>query len=347
MSLNHSTTSRRSFKHLSFKFRAQIEILLKQGVPKIQIARILGISRSTLYRELARGSVDQLDHNLKPFRVYFADAGQRAYESNRSRCHPPLKLAKAADFIAYVEDGILNNHRSPDALCGMAVLHHSFPCTVSTKTIYNYIDAGLLKVKNIDLLLKVRRKRKSSRNHEHKRLYGQSIEQRPKEISDRSVFGHWEIDTIVGTINTAPVLLCLDERKTRTRLMVKIPSRSTQGVHEGIAKLRQRFGNGFDDMFLSVTADNGSEFSRLSQEFPRTQVYYAHPYSSYERGTNENQNGIVRRFFPKGSSFVHVSDEAIAAVENWINTMPRRMFHYSCSINLFSKFTTVPFVIAI
>jgi len=347
MSHNHSTTSRRPFKHLSFKVRAQIEILLKQGLPKVQIARILGISRSTLYRELARGTVDQLDYNLKPVHVYFADAGQRAYESNRSRCHPPLKLLKAADFIAYVEDGILNQHRSPDALCGAAKRYRSFPCILSTKTIYNYIDAGLLRVKNIDLLLKVKRKTRSSYTHKHKRLYGQSIEQRPDEINDRSVFGHWEIDTIVGTIDTAPVLLCLDERMTRTHLMVKIPSRTVQGVHEGLTKLKERFGDNFNRMIMSVTADNGSEFARLSQELPEAQIYYAHPYSSYERGTNENQNGIVRRFFPKGSSFAHVTDEAIAEVENWINTMPRRMFNYSCSIDLFSQATTVPFVIAI
>ena len=134
---------------------------------------------------------------------------------------------------------------------------------------------------------------------------------------------------------------------TRTRLMVKIPSRTIQGVHEGMAKLKERFGENFKRIFTSVTADNGSEFARLSQELPEAQIYYAHPYSSYERGTNENQNGIVRRFFPKGRSFVHVTDEVITEVENWINTMPRRMFQYSCSVDLFSKATSVPFAIAI
>ena len=347
MSHTHSTTSSRSFKHLSYKIRAQIEILLNQGLPKTQIARILGISRSTLYRELNRGTVDQLGPDLKPIKVYFADAGQRVYESNRSHCHTPFKFAKAAAFLEYVEQGILKDHLSPDALCGAAKIRNDFPCMVSTKTIYNYIDAGLLKVKNIDLLLKVRRKTKTSHSRKNKRLYGLSIEERPAEVNDRSEFGHWEIDTIIGIANTTAALLCLDERQTRKRLMVKIPSRSAQGVHEGILKLRQRFGDHFDDMFLSITSDNGSEFSRLSQEFPMTKIYYAHPYSSYERGTNENQNGIVRRFFPKGKSFEDVSDEAIAFVERWINTMPRKSFNYYCADDLFANSKNVPVAIAI
>ncbi|MBR0529673.1 MAG: IS30 family transposase [Ruminococcus sp.] len=90
-------------------------------------------------------------------------------------------------------------------------------------------------------------------------------------------------------------------------------------------------------IFKTITADNGSEFTRLREAVPHSKVYYAHPYTPSERGTNENQNGIVRRFFPKGKSFENVTDEAVRRVQNWINLLPRKIFDYSCSYDLFME----------
>lgn len=225
---------------------------------------------------------------------------------------------------------------SPDAICGEANKTGRFETIVSTKTLYNYIDKQLLKVKNIDLLLKVKRKCKTYRGKQNKRIFGTSIEERPAEINDRTTFGHWEIDTIVGKKETSSVLLSLDERLTRKRHLVKIPSRSSESVRIGLEKITAIYGKSFGDVFKSVTSDNGSEFVDLGRCLPKsTKVYYAHPYSSYERGTNEKQNSLVRRFFPKGKSFDNVTDDQVAFVEHWINNLPRKIFNYLCSDSLF------------
>lgn len=211
MSKNNYTTKRRKFKHLTKEKRAQIEILLQRGVAKTEIARAVGISRSTLYNELNRGTVEQIDSELHHYRRYFWDAGQRVYEKHRRNSRPCLKFAKVFGFLKYAEEQMLQQKLSPDAICGRAKLEGQFPQTVCTKTLYNYIDQRLLKVKNIDLPLKVRRKTKCNRERQAKRQYGMNIHERPGIVETREEFGHWEIDTVIGRKETSPVLLTLDE----------------------------------------------------------------------------------------------------------------------------------------
>lgn len=338
MTQSHYTTKQRKFQHLTKEKRAQIEILLRQKLPKTEIAKAVGISRSTLYLELARGTVEQLDSELRVQRKYFWDVGQRVYEQNRKNSRPPVKLIKAYDFICYAEKQILEKKMSPDAICGEAKLTGKFKELVCTKTLYNYIDQRLLRARNLDLPLKVKRKSSTSKSNQNKRIYGTSIEKRPDEINNRSSFGHWEIDTIVGKKESSPVLLSVDERLTRKRHLVKIPSRSSEAVRLGLKKIAGYYGESFEAVFKSVTSDNGSEFADLEMYLPKsTKVYYAHPYASYERGTNEKQNSLVRRFFPKGKSFDNVTDEQVAFVEHWINNLPRKIFNYHCSDFLFKN----------
>ena len=219
---------------------------------------------------------------------------------------------------------------------GEAKLSGRFQKIVSTKTLYNYIDKRLLKVRNIDLPLRVRRKSRTDKCKQNKRLFGMSIEEISDEVNNRTAFGHWEIDTIVGKKESSSVLLSLDERLTRKRHLVKIPSRSSDAVRLGLEKIAEFYGDSFETVFKTVTSDNGSEFADLGSYLPKsTQVYYAHPYSSYERGTNEKQNSLVRRFFPKGKSFDNITDEQVAFVEHWINNLPRKIFNYHCSVFVF------------
>ncbi len=338
MIYKHCTTKRKKFQHLTKEKRAQIEILLKQKIPKKEIAKLVGISRSTLYNELNRGTVEQINSELKTYQAYFWDAGQRTYEENRRNSRPPLKIMKAYEFVCYAEKQILENKLSPDAICGEAKLTGKFSKTVCTKTLYNYIDLCLLKVKNIDLLLKVKRNNHKGKKAQNKRIFGTSIEERPDEINERATFGHWEIDTIVGKRDSSPVILSLDERLTRKRHLVKISSRSSEAVRIGLEKIAETYGENFENIFKSVTSDNGSEFVDLGKYLPKsTKVYYAHPYSSYERGTNEKQNSLVRRFLPKGKSFDNVTDEQIGYIENWINNLPRKIFNYHCSDFIFKS----------
>ena len=217
----------------------------------------------------------------------------------------------------------INCRRTP--ICGKAKLSGRFERIVSTKPLYNYIDKRLLNVRNIDLQLQVKRK------NQNKRIFRASIEERPEEINNRIEFGHWGIDIMVDKKEFFPVLLILEERLTRERHLVKIPSRSSEAVRIGLEKIAKSYGKSFETVFKSVTSDNGSEFVDLGKHLPKsTKVYYAHPYSSYERGTNEKQNSLVRRFFPKGRSFDSVSDEQISFVEHWINNLPRKIFDYLC-----------------
>lgn len=328
MSHTHSTTKRRTFKHLTAYQRGQIEAMLRLGVPKVKIAKDLGIARSTLYAEIKRGTVTQKRSDWTYYEQYFAQSGQIRYERNREKSGKPSKFNAAQDFIRYVENAILKDKHSPDAICGRAKRMNLFEVSVCTKTIYNYIAKGLLKVKNIDLRQKVRRKHKEKKTHEHSRRFGESIEHRDPLIDERCTFGNWEIDTIVGKKNTDAVLLAADERKQRKRHLIKIRAKTAEAVAEGIAKLRVLYGAQFSQVFRTITCDNGSEFARLQEAVPEAKVYYAHPYAPWERGTNEKQNALVRYFIPKGMDMTNLTEEDVQRVEDWINTLPRKILDY-------------------
>ena len=121
-------------------------------------------------------------------------------------------------------------------------------------------------------------------------------------------------------------MLTLDERITRFRHIIKIPGRNTQAVEQGLKALRNLYGERFNQVFRSITSDNGSEFASLPQLLPAIPIYYAHPYSAYERGLNEKQNSLIRRFLPKGRSFDGVTDEQIREMQDWINQLPENLF---------------------
>lgn len=167
-------------------------------------------------------------------------------------------------------------------------------------------------------------------------MYGLSIDERPDTVDSREEFGHWEIDTVVGKKESSAVLLTLDERKTRYRHIIKIQNRSAQAVAEGMKHIQEIYGDDFKAVFRSITSDNGSEFASLPALMDANPIYYAHPYSSFERGTNEKQNSLIRRFFPKGRSLDGISSDAVQGVQDWINRFPRKAFAYASPSELFS-----------
>lgn len=154
MSQQHSNTKKRSFQHLTPYQRGQIQALIEQRIPKVHIAKQVGIARSTLYEELKRGTVDQMRSDLTYYKRYFADTGQLVYMRRREAFRKPFKLSTAAPFLKYLEKEVLQNKFSPDSICGRAKLQSMFPIILCTKTIYNYIDLGLISIKNIDLPLR-------------------------------------------------------------------------------------------------------------------------------------------------------------------------------------------------
>ena len=337
MSHVHSTISNRSFKHLTPFQRGQIQALLEQKVAKTQIAQQLGIARSTLYYEIKRGTAEQVNSYGKTYYRYFADTGQLVYQQRRKHSRHPVKLALVQPFLQYVTEQIQKHHLSPDAARGRALRDKLFPHVVSTKTLYNYINLQLIPVKNIDLPLRVRLRTVRHHVRQHRRLIGSSIELRSDSVNARKEFGHWEIDTVVNTRNQGPALLVLDERMTRKRHMVKIESKTASAVKQGLQQILALYPDTKQSVFKSITSDNGSEFAQLTEDFPSIRIYYAHPYSSFERGTNEKQNSLVRRFIPKGRDLAKVSSQTIAMIERWINELPRKIFAYE---DAESKFQT-------
>ena len=329
MSHTHSTTKRRTFKHLNAYQRGQIEAMLRLGVPKVKIAKDLGIARSTLYEEIKRGTVTQKRSDWTYYTQYFAQSDQIRYERNCENSGKPSKFNAAQDFIRYIENAILKDKHSPDAICGRAKRMNLFAVSVCTKTIYNYIAMGLLKVKNIDLRQKVRRrKHKEKKSCDYTRTLGESIDQRDPLVDERATFGNWELDTIVGKKGTDTVLLAADERKATKKHLVKIRAKTAEAIAEGMEKLSVLYGTQFSQVFRTVTCDNGREFARLQEAVPEAKVYYAHPYAPWERGTNEKQNALVRYFIPKGMDMTNLTEEDVQRVEDWINTLPRKILGY-------------------
>jgi len=343
-----STTSARSFKHLSPYERGQIYVLLKEGRTQNDIAKVLGRSVSTICREIKKGTVKQLNSNLTTYTAYFPETGQAVYEKNRSHCGAKSKMAQVEDFLKFAEEKIIKDRWSPDTVVGACKLEFKWQGQmVCTKTLYNYIDQGLLKIKNIDLPLKVRLKPKVARLHKNKRVLGKSIEQRPQAVENREEFGHWEIDTVSGKKSKDAALLTLTERRTRSELIFKIPEKSSSAVNQALASLEQLYGQHINKIIRSITADNGSEFSDLSAiaQAWNIEVYYAHPYSSWERGTNERHNGLLRRFIPKGKALSALSSGTIERIQNWMNQLPRKILGYKtpeqCFIEELQKIASV------
>lgn len=339
MDSTNYTTESRKYKHLHFKERITIELRLKDGHSAYSIAKELNRPINTVLNEIRRGTVDQIKQNQR-VQVYLADAGQAAYDKNRKNSQPSFKLLQCEEFIAFVANKVLNENWSLDACVGYATLHKSFEPSemVCTKTLYSYAALGLLPFTVMDLPLVLKRSPKNSKVRKHKKHLGQSIEERPAHIDDRKEFGHWEIDTVIGKkTKDDNALLTLVERQTRNAIFLKISDKTSGAVSNAISKLRDFFGSKFSQVFKTITADNGLEFSelhKLGSEL-ETQIYFAHPYASHERGTNERHNGLIRRFIPKGKAIADYTCESIANIESWCNTLPRKILGYKTPEELF------------
>lgn len=173
-----------------------------------------------------------------------------------------------------------------------------------------------------------------------------SIEDRPESINNRENYGHWEMDTVIGKAEgKGQVLLVLTERKSNMEIIKKINGKTEAHVDKALDRLERTYGARFKKIFKTITIDNGSEFlcsegieKSCLTKGKRTKIYYCHPYCSWERGSNENANGIIRRFIPKGSPMENYSHKEIKLIENWINNYPRKIHGYYCSSKLFDNF---------
>ena len=335
---NHNTQSRKN-KHLNFKERMIIELRLNDGFSAYKIAKELQRPINTILNEIRRGTTKQIKQG-KYVEMYLADTGEAIYKANRQNSCRTFKRIECSSFINYAVDMIKNHSWSPDACVGNALAKGKFQRDqiVCTKTLYNYIDLGLLAVINADLPMKLRRNTKSSQVKKHKKKLGKSITERPSNINNREEFGHWEIDTVAGEKSKYDsVLLTIVERKTRNTIIRKIAAKTTAAVTEALNSIRTIYGDKFSDIFKTITSDNGSEFADLSilEAETDTKVYFTHPYSSFEKGTNERHNGLIRRFIPKGKCISDYSSDDIIFIEEWMNTLPRKILNYKTPEELF------------
>ena len=335
MDTQYCNTAARKGQHLLLEERCIIAAGIKCGENIYQIAKELNRSYNTIKAEIQRGTV-----HLKNGRaVYKADVGQAVYQEHRKGSGRPCKFLQVLPFLKQVEQSCLVGKMSLDSFFGRALVDKTFSRDemVCTKTLYNYVDKGLLRMKNLDLPEKVARNTKEERVHTNKRGLGDSIEQRPKSVDDRQEFGHWEADTVVGSkAEKEPCVATLVERKTRDCIWVKAENHTAEAVQAAIDSVIASFGEKASLVFKTVTADNGSEFAKLTELAKYgTKVYFTHPYSSWEKGTNECHNRMLRRFIPKGKSMTQYSSDDIAYMADWVNSLPRKILHYRTPEELF------------
>lgn len=198
-----------------------------------------------------------------------------------------------------------------------------------------------MRTTNIDLLEKLSRKTKGTKHghHPNKRVLGTSIKEHPEAINSRETFGHWEIDTVVGNKSKSDaVLLTLAERQTRFEMIVKLDGKDAKSVDQAVHELRKRSGDYFSNLFKTITSDNGSEVSGIHEALQdAVDVYFSHPYASWERGTSENQHKLIRRFIPKGSPISNVSEIQLMRIQQWMNDYPRKILGYQTPHNCLAK----------
>jgi IS30 family transposase len=345
MGRGEDNTKARKWKQISEAERYKVEALYDAGQTAVQIAAQLGRDRRTVERELALGMVEQKRMNpghkkYEPLyiveRVYKADAAQRNREEASANKGRGLKIGHDHKLAQYIEDKIKNERWSPDAIIGHIKAEGiAFETSICAKTLYNYIDSGVFAgISNKDLWTKEggkKRDYKKIRTVALNNKNGKSITERPKEADERAEQGHWEIDLVVGKQGTKPAILTLVERKTRKSLYVLVKNKTQKEVVAAIRRARERVGGSFDDVFKTVTADNGSEFldsEAIKEAAKCAEVYYAHPYSSWERGSNENGNRILRRFIPKGMDIGKITAKELQRIEDWVNNYPRKILGY-------------------
>lgn len=338
-------------KHLTWTDRLKIEKGLKEGLKPCAIADRLHVHNSTIYRELKRGTYTHLNSDLTTEERYSPEIAEQRYRENLKAKGGELKISNDYELADFIEKKIGEEGYSPAAVVGEIKRKGlKFKTAISEKTIYNYIDKGIFyNISRESLPDYGKRKRKYDkigRKNAARLPKGESIEERPQEINDRKTFGHWEGDCVCGKKKTKETLFVLSERLTRQEIIIKMPDQTAKSVVAALNKLEHRYGKQFSKIFKSITFDNGSEFSDCAgmehsiygKNRKRTKVYYCHPYSAYERGTNENINKMIRRFLPKGTDFRKVTAVYIQRVETWINNYPREILGFETSGSLFEKY---------
>ncbi len=298
-------------KYLTLKERQLIELWTSEGKSNRYIAKLLGKSHQTINNEIKRGMVLQQLRSGLYKRVYRAEYAQRKYIQNRKKSVRHIRLDKEKEKrIKYY----LKRHYSPEMIVNKGYVD------IPVSTIYYWTHQGYLGSQRDCLIYPQKTKRKRPVRSEKFKSFGRSIDERPDYINERSEIGHFEIDTVILTREKNQCLLTMTDRKSRYEIIRLIKDKTSKSVNEALSSLIKEYE------VKSITADNGTEFARLSDVISKDNIYYAHPYCSQERGSNENHNRLIRRHLPKGCK--NSTSAEVARIELWINKYPKRMFNY-------------------
>lgn len=331
----------KSYRRLDWSDRLRIETMYNTGNSCLAIAKALGFAPSTVYREVKRGLYEHLgaETTKRPWR-YSAQIAQDYADYQATSKGADIKLSNnysyAQEIAQKVRLGV-----SVDTIVNVKKRNGEW--TVSTTTLYRYIGRGYIPgVTSKHLPEKPRRtKRRSSTVKAVRAPKGLPIDRRPLLIDERKAFGHWEFDSVIGNAKgQRQSILTLTERKTRYEIIFRAAAKTSAATVKALNKIIQQFPQG---AFQTITVDNGSEFQDCygmehdALGSKRLTVYYAHPYSSWERGSNERNNRIIRRYFPKGKSLAKVTQKQCDAVAASINAMPRKILGWQSAAELFAR----------
>lgn len=325
-------------KHFNWEQRVKLETLDRALYPGkkrsniSELARQLGRSRSSVSREYKRATVINMNTELEQLPVYSARKGQDAAEKAALNKGPQGKLTNL--IAEAIRKQILEEKLSVYAALVRLKKTGKYEWLPCERSVYNAINAGLLGVSRRQLPYKPpdKRPKKRGQRMSYTNLKGRCISERPSAADDRSEYGHWEMDTVVGGKGTSPAcLLVMTERMSRHEVIRKIPERTQKAVTRALGQLEREKESIFESM-KTITCDNGSEFldaaaieQSVLNKNKRCEAFFAHPFTSSERGSNENANRIVRRFIPKGADVSDYTRKQIQKIEDWINTLPRKL----------------------
>ena len=331
--------------HLTMAQRKVIEQLNLKNMKKSEIAELLGVHRSRITRELnnpnnmERVWVTWFRGRKHLVKRYSAQKAQANYEKNKKKCGAKQAHTKYPKALKEIEkrffaSGTSSKTRySLDAIIGRMRLEGWE--TFDVRTMYNYVRSTVTKIQPHDLLHMVSRKRNKKKvDKVNKRILGTSIEQRPDYINKREKFGHYEGDTIVDGAHNS--MLAKTERLSRFFVLRKLQKHTAAEVEKAEAELKTQLFQ------LSTTYDNGSEFyRRAGDDSGSHKSFFTHPGSPYEKGGTENNNGIARRHWPKGTDLAKIPLEEVHQVENHINDMPRKILGYRTAKEVHTMFSKI------
>ena len=317
-----------------------------------QIGAALHVSAATVCRELKRGTYTYMNADYIEVTEYIPERSQKRYEANLEAKGPGLKIGNHRDYAEKLEELIVDYDYSPSAALheieNHPEIYGEFGVRVCLQTLYSYVEKRIFaRLTNKDLPFKGSRQKKKTKHIRRMKsaAKGDSIEKRPEEVNTRQEPGHWEMDLVVSCRGGHKCLMALTERVTRQEIMRLIPDKSAASVVRAMNTLERKYGKMFPEVFKTITVDNGTEFSNcegmetsiFKAGGQRTKVYYCHPYCSSERGSNEKQNQMIRRKFPKGTNFDKVSPKEVRMVEDWLNRYPRKILGWYSSADLFNQ----------